>query len=149
MKPGEGRVRTRMTRAPFGTPSVVNLAKKCPAFMARYRAHKSQSLNLTPSRTKSCPLLTFLFVFKDPLVPLIYTYVFHVVCFPFRFLDRNFVCNLHIITLILFILLHTKYDSQIIQFSFFSDPRLSRDHVSYPYLYYTPHYTGNLTTPSP
>lgn len=34
----------------------------------------------------------------------------------------------------LFILLHTKYGSQIIQFSFSSDPRLSTDQVSYPYL---------------
>jgi hypothetical protein len=74
---------------------------------------------------------------------------FHDVCFPFGFLDRNFVCNSHIITLILFSLVHTKYDSQIIQFSFSSDLRLSRDQVSHPYINYMSDYTGNPTATSP
>lgn len=86
--------------------------------------HKPNQISSTPYKISFSSKI-------HSLVPFI-----HVVCFPFRFLDRNFVCNSHIITLILFSLVHTKYDSRIIQFLLSSDPRLSRDQVSYPYINY-------------
>ena len=70
-------------------------------------------------------------------------------CFPSGFLTEILYAIPTSSLLILFSLAHTKYYGQIIQFSLSSDPCLSRDQVSYPYINYLSDYTAKPTTTSP